>query len=252
MALLWAGAAPAEGVLMLSGRSASEAYYESGLLAPDQQRIDVEALVRHTRALSPPDDALVLWYPASRRVVRLDDLTADQRVVFYCVGPDSARYQPGDGVFRPIAAGLEPIRWLTEQDGRVLWWPSTPQAEACGVAASTLQATPDPVDFGGVPLGAQAQRDMTLRSSGRVELTVGAVRVEGAGYSLIADGCSQRRLLPGESCVLQVGFAPVAAGSSTGELRAPSTATLGSERFALSGQGLSEPEPEAIFANGFE
>ena len=76
---------------MLSGRSASEAYYESGLLAPDQQRIDVEALVRHTRALSPPDDALMLWCPTGWRVVRLDDLTADQRVVFYCVGSDSAR-----------------------------------------------------------------------------------------------------------------------------------------------------------------
>lgn len=79
-------------------------------------------------------------------------------------------------------------------------------------------------DFGSVSLGATGDFSFLISNDGTLDVELGPVTVAGAGFSLpSAARCSNRRLLPGENCLLDVAFAPGALGAHFGTVFVPVT-----------------------------
>jgi parallel beta-helix repeat protein len=100
--------------------------------------------------------------------------------------------------------------------------------------------TPSAVDFGTVHAGAPATfAPVTLTNAGGSPLSVALAQAAPAGgpFGVGADGCAGRTLGPGDSCVVQVGFQPGAAGSYTGTLQV--TDGLGLQSVPLRGAAVA-------------
>ncbi|MEO1083280.1 MAG: choice-of-anchor D domain-containing protein, partial [Acidobacteriota bacterium] len=70
-----------------------------------------------------------------------------------------------------------------------------------------LGVAPSSLDFGAVTVGTTRSLEVTLRNGGRAPLTVGRLRVDGAGLTLERD-CSGRTLAAGSNCVASVRATP--------------------------------------------
>ena len=86
------------------------------------------------------------------------------------------------------------------------------------------------------PLAA-ATRTVTIRNTAATELALPAIRVEGAGFSLI--GPASLTLAPGAAQDVTVAFAPAAAGSAAGHLVLGNADNPEVARVALAGRGVS-------------
>ena len=106
-----------------------------------------------------------------------------------------------------------------------------------GVAPAGVSLTPVMVSFGafGVGLVSPVQA-VTLTNNGGLALSVTGVGVS-AGFALVANGCGST-LAAGAACVLQVAFAPVAAGATNGSLVLTDNAGPGSQTVSLTGTGV--------------
>jgi len=102
------------------------------------------------------------------------------------------------------------------------------------VPGLTLQSTS--VSFGDVSLNSPATQMVLLTSSGTAPLTISAVSVQGAGFSLTAGG-SAVTLQPGQTATLAIQFDPTATGTVTGAVAL--TTNSGTATISLSGTGAA-------------
>lgn len=96
------------------------------------------------------------------------------------------------------------------------------------------------LDFGLVPVGFSATRNLILRNTGEVPLVVTRLRYP-AGYSGDWTGGF---IEPGGFRLVTVTFAPTEARTYGGLIRAETSATAGSFTHPVDGEGIGAPEPE--------
>lgn len=101
-----------------------------------------------------------------------------------------------------------------------------------------LQITPDPLVFGAVPVGCDAEAAVTLRNIGTWPLTLDAVVEEGEGMRLVETVVTPLTLARGGEQVLHVRFSPTRAGTFTGALRVRSDEPDGERTAAQIGEGV--------------
>ena len=95
--------------------------------------------------------------------------------------------------------------------------PQTVSFAGQGIAPEIL-ANSNPLSFGHALVDAPAIDEvLAISNGGQVALSVGAVTVNGPGYSLGSNGCTQS--LPANySCTIQIAFTPVNSGTQTGSI----------------------------------
>jgi cytochrome c553 len=104
------------------------------------------------------------------------------------------------------------------------WSPLMLGVSASVVTAATgqLSANTAQLDFGTLEAGAQRTRSITLTSHGTAPVTLGVATLTGPsrGPYQLDGGCASGTVLaPGDSCVLQVSYAPAVAGSAQATLQ---------------------------------
>ncbi|MGH4017290.1 MAG: choice-of-anchor D domain-containing protein, partial [Pseudonocardiaceae bacterium] len=106
--------------------------------------------------------------------------------------------------------------------------------------------TPEPLAFGDeLPLSTNPPGDVTVENTGNAPLTINAVRIPtdaGPGqspedYRITRDGCSNRTVRPGESCMVTVLFSPRGIGERLAVLQFDDNAPDGPHLLALQGGG---------------
>jgi hypothetical protein len=135
----------------------------------------------------------------------------------------------------PIAGGNHVV--TASYSGEESLAPSEGQDNfAVKAPAATLSA--GALDFGGVTVGANGSRSITLTNTGTRDLHVGAASVSGP-FTITANGCAGATLAPGASCVVTLAFTPSAAGAFAAALTVDSDG--GSQSAALTGTGTAVP-----------
>ena len=109
-----------------------------------------------------------------------------------------------------------------------------------GLAAAALAIDPVSLDFGGVLLADNTASSFTLSNIGDTSssLMLASVAVTGADFSIVGGDCNDSTVLTGgNSCTVDVQFAPGTVGASNGSLAVGSDA--GNVSAALDGEGLA-------------
>ncbi|MBL7975064.1 MAG: choice-of-anchor D domain-containing protein, partial [Candidatus Kapabacteria bacterium] len=91
---------------------------------------------------------------------------------------------------------------------------------------------------------ASEPRVVEVTNNGTTDLILGAVSLAGANpaeFAILADDCSNRTIVAGDNCLLQVTFAPTAVGARTANLTIPSNIPGSPTLVPLSGTGLTGP-----------
>lgn len=106
-----------------------------------------------------------------------------------------------------------------------------------------IEVTPDPLDFGPVPLGSDQSRVMTVRNLGDTPLTLSAIDLEGVDATRFQfgpdlDQCEGQTLAVAAECTFTLIYQPVDAGDHTATLRVVSDGVPGTRLAALSGTGV--------------
>jgi hypothetical protein len=120
-------------------------------------------------------------------------------------------------VFTPISSKATSGTVTLSDNAQTI--PQTVSFAGQGVAPKIV-ANANPLSFGHVLIGASAVDQVLLISNaGQAALSVGTVTVQGAGYSLVSNGCTQS--LPAGfyySCPIEIAFAPIKSGTQTGSV----------------------------------
>lgn len=133
---------------------------------------------------------------------------------------------------------------LTTAQGAIAQIPVTGTGSGNGQPAA-LTFEPTSLDFGNVATGTTATRTVTLRNTGSGFAPISQFMVLPWFY---ADGMACMPMLgPGESCTVEVRFAPIGPGPQQETLMVMTDQGIGAQ-LPLSGIGRSE----AIFQNGFD
>ncbi len=88
-----------------------------------------------------------------------------------------------------------------------------------GITSASIEANPNPVDFGLILAGTSATQNLTVSNSGETSLDIYDVQLDGEGFSIFDDQCSGANLPPNGSCNIQVQFSPPAPGAYNGEIQ---------------------------------
>ncbi|WP_172425043.1 choice-of-anchor D domain-containing protein [Vandammella animalimorsus] len=117
-----------------------------------------------------------------------------------------------------------------------------------GVAAPmpAVQLTPDPVNFGAVTVGGNAQQDVTVRNSGNAPLNLTQITAP-APFSVTAGGsCAVGTpVAAGSTCTVRLRFTPASAGNAQELLRITHNGTPNVSELSLRGQGVNAAAPNA-------
>ena len=148
--------------------------------------------------------------------------------------------------FKPTAAGVRSADLLLVTDGGAQFHLAlNGTGVAVAVSTPSLAISPQSFDYGSVAIGAAAPtRRFTLTNSGAAALTLTSTAYTGP-FAAVADstGCAAfpLTLQPGASCDLVVGYTPVNAGASNGNVTIQSSVASANWTIALSGQGTAAP-----------
>jgi hypothetical protein len=111
-----------------------------------------------------------------------------------------------------------------------------------------FEAAPDPFDFGSANAGtAGGVQRFVVGNPGSLPLAIAGVALTGADadqFAIDADTCTAATLQPGETCAVDVGFAPTSVGAKTAELRFDDDASGAPHAVALTGHG-TQPQLSA-------
>lgn len=185
--------------------------------------------------------------PHSGNIVTATALDDDRVLIQSDGSTETVLFDPATSALSPVGHRSSAPRGLASltvlEDGRVLMAGGsnfdtaelfTPPAERSATLAG---------GFGDVPVGASAERDVSVENSGRSRLWIDATALAGAAaadYETVAGDCTGAQLLPGERCVVRVRFAPSASGARAAELTFDDNAEQ-SPAFALDGAGVVPP-----------
>jgi hypothetical protein len=97
-----------------------------------------------------------------------------------------------------------------------------------------VQLSASALGYGNTMVGSRVSKAVTVTNTGGADLVVGAVTA--TGDFLAASGCTAR-LRPGQSCSIDVTFAPTIPGQRGGEVAIASNATGSPNRVSLAGVG---------------
>lgn len=100
-----------------------------------------------------------------------------------------------------------------------------------------VSLSPASLDFGSLPLGSSASRNLSLSNSGSSTLNLNALAVSPTAYAL-SHNCPAS-LAAGASCSLTVTLTPDRSGSISGVLTLQSNAATSPDQLALSGSGVA-------------
>ena len=146
--------------------------------------------------------------------------------------------------FKPTAAGARSADLLLVTDGGAQFHLAlNGTGVAVAVSTPSLAISPQSFDYGTVTIGAAAAtRRFTLTNSGAAPLTLNSATYSGP-FAAVADGtgCAAfpLTLQPGASCDLVVGYTPVNAGASNGNVAIQSNVAGAGWSIALTGQGAA-------------
>lgn len=118
------------------------------------------------------------------------------------------------------------------------WSTSATTYAAGGVSAVPVFATASSVDFGSVPTGSSADRQLTITNPGTAPLAVQSIDVDGP-FTLVGQNCAA--VAPSGTCTVTLRFAPTAAGPASGQARFTENGDYGTPVVALSGTGMTTP-----------
>ncbi|HEY3006872.1 MAG TPA: choice-of-anchor D domain-containing protein, partial [Micromonosporaceae bacterium] len=100
----------------------------------------------------------------------------------------------------------------------------------------------DPQDFGQVPLGTEALKDVPLTHVGAGPLSVTAVAVDGADFDVFpGEACTTVVLHATEKCIVSVRFKPTVLGPRTASLRVTIAGVETPLTVSLAGTGVTPP-----------
>ncbi len=114
-----------------------------------------------------------------------------------------------------------------------------------GTAPGALASNPSSLSFGSVQTGSQQTLSETVTNTGGTSVTVSQVAISGTGYSL-SGTTTPVTLTAGQSSTFSVTFAPLSAGSPSGNVTITSTASNPTLSIPLSGTGTA---PGALSSN---
>ncbi|MEP7218261.1 MAG: choice-of-anchor D domain-containing protein, partial [Bacteroidota bacterium] len=147
---------------------------------------------------------------------------------------------PGDSLpirfrFHPLGIGT---RVATLQVGADSLAPISIQLNGEGIQGA-LAFRSAAVDFGDVALASNGERDIAVVNSGTDTATITSADVTGSGFSLVTQSLVGRKILPGDSAIVRVRFAPAAMGTSSGNLRIGNNGADPLIVASLSGRGIA-------------
>jgi hypothetical protein len=149
-------------------------------------------------------------------------------------GPDSSAFRIDFGNCQPPTLGMNqscliPLRFEPDEDRT---YNATLHVRAAGNAdfqaaltgvggIGKVVLTPDPLDFGNVPVGSSATATLTARSTGNAPFQSIVTVLAGGDVGdlrVTKDMCSLRMLFPGQTCATTVRFSPTAVGPAEAAL----------------------------------
>lgn len=108
-----------------------------------------------------------------------------------------------------------------------------------GYLPPTIDVAPTTLTFPDTRRGSSRRLPVTFTNAGDGAVTMGTTSVpQASGFRAAADGCALNLLAPGESCVIQVEFAPDHVGTHSSSLTLSSNGAGTPHTVALSGVGL--------------
>ena len=144
----------------------------------------------------------------------------------------TARISIGPG---PVQANNSSLLPATDGDGGVIAFESMASNLVANdtngvrdvfvrVRPAGIGIAPNPTDFGIIGGGGPppAPKKVTISSTGLIPLSITAISIGGAGassFSIVADGCTGKRIAPGSSCQVVVGVSIASAGQQTARLQ---------------------------------
>lgn len=136
--------------------------------------------------------------------------------------------------------------------GRGLWQiPDWDSGAPLGTASASPSSLTFPSRVSGS--GSSTPQSVVVRNTGSVPLAISGLTLTGDSADFSASGCESDTLEPGDSCTIQVTFAPAQAGSRTATLAVNANVSCQQLTVALSGTGLAPPvsaDPGAIDFGG--
>jgi hypothetical protein len=144
--------------------------------------------------------------------------------------------------FRPTAAGARTAVLSIAHNAATS--PATVALNGTGTAtaqaAASLSAAS--LSFGTLSVGEKsAAQPVTLTNTGQAPLTLASLTLGGSAggdFSLGGTCASGTTLAPGDTCVMQLAFAPTAVGTRSGALTVASNAANGNQSLSLSGSAV--------------
>lgn len=115
----------------------------------------------------------------------------------------------------------------------------TAQTSSNPSAAAVLAASNSSLSFGTVQVGQSTSQPVTLSNTGSAALTVSAMQISGAGFSI---SNSSLTLQPNQSANVYVNFVPTAQGTANGTLTVLSNASNAIVSISLAGNGSTQQQ----------
>jgi FG-GAP-like repeat/Abnormal spindle-like microcephaly-assoc'd, ASPM-SPD-2-Hydin len=120
--------------------------------------------------------------------------------------------------------------------------PQTVAVSGTGSSEAGATLSPTSLDFGGVSVGANISKTVTLTNSGNATLTVSAITISGSSTFTesttgTASCTSTTGVAPGKTCTITVTFAPTAFGNLSATLDVADNAAGSPQVVTLSGSG---------------
>jgi uncharacterized repeat protein (TIGR01451 family) len=168
----------------------------------------------------------------------------------YAGSPDHGAGGGGGSGFGPVGTTFQ--TGVRAGDGLVTITYAEPS-----VSSPLVGLAPASLNFGDMPLGSTAAAPLTITNTGGGDLQIGQLAVQGTnandfGLMILppptGDGCSNKSLGAGQSCEVDVTFAPKAVGARSATLSIPSNAASSPDGVALSGTGTSSAT--IVFSGG--
>lgn len=146
------------------------------------------------------------------------------------------------GALRALAALLASLTTIPLAYGGTVYIYRALEPGVAGPGVQTqnqvqLSVSPANIAFGSTAVGSTLSQTVTLTNTGSQSLVFGTLSTSGSGFGYNqASGCGSV-LTPGQACTLQAFFAPIAAGSASGQLTINSNANGSPAVIDLSGTG---------------
>ncbi len=144
-------------------------------------------------------------------------------------------------IFQPAAAsaisGAITFTMVRNSEGTVVV-PLTGSGVAEQTPTHLLSSSSSGLDFGNTSVGTSGSQSLTLSNTGNSPVNISQVNISGSGFT-VSGFTAPAALSAGQSVSMRVGYSPIAAGSSAGNLTVTSNATDSPTRtITLAGTGV--------------